>query len=175
MLTNSRDFIFWILNKRIPYVHIYQAHAVKAVTKEYNITNKHKNTLINNITKLNFSSKIFDSIQEEKKKKLIFGISKRVDKVDKFRALHFDYCLMDFNSNIIYKNTASYKMLDFQNNLYLKKSERTQFIYKSNNAHLNFFETHQMLDSDLAGRERLYLNSNYEQEFEKNRIKELSK
>jgi hypothetical protein len=127
------------------------------------------------ITKFNYN---FSSIIQERRKeyenKLVFGISKRFEKIDKFKYILFDFSIMDLNKEIIHQNTLKYKLLDFSNKPLLETEETKDYNFSINNKYIRNKLNRDMFSSKSQLIEKIKNLNNYEDNFEKEKIKEIS-
>ncbi len=107
------------------------------------------------------------------KQEYILGISKRVEKYDQFNELFLDYSIMDYEKNIIEKNSLKYKFLDFHNSIFIEKNKRKKYIFASNNKFLNFSKNKVNIYNEIIEDESLILNRKYQDEFTKEKLEEL--
>jgi len=113
-----------------------------------------------------FGSKL--NLYESKYNFCIFGISKRIIKHDKFRYLLIDLSLMDFNQNVLEKETVKFKFLDFNNNIKIEKNKRKNYLFTSNNKFICINKIN--VNNEIIKEENLIYNKKYQDEFVKSKL-----
>jgi len=150
--------------KKIRYCFLGKKHNYE----NFLIINHSKNFSYDTKFKLNYKLE-----NNENDEKLILGISKRIEKEDKFKYLYLDYSLMDFDQNIYVKDTLKFKFLDFSDSIFSDKNTRKSYLFATNNKFVSINKIQSLSKNGFTNDQRYILNKKYEDEFIKSKLKVL--
>ena len=108
----------------------------------------------------------------EKKTKIILGISKRIEKNDKYKTLLIDISEMNLNQEILFKKTYKFILLDFNNNFKMDILTRQSFFHKTNNKYL-YINKNKNFAEKKEYKTLLIKKDLYSENFEKEKIKQI--